>query len=242
MKKWFWLALACLLSTPSWAAPERMVINLYGLDYPPFVMKVDGGERGIALEAVDKVLARAGMRGQLVMLPWKRAQLQAQGEEYACLLPLTRSPKREALYRWIGLLDNSDQTLFVLAGKPSRIHSLEDLKGKRVVALLGSSMSDWLRMHQVEFAELPTTEDAYRELSLGVADAWAVHAPVARYLVKQQGRNAVPIQPALRLQETHLYLACSKRMPEAVAQRLSEAFKQVRESGELERITARYLE
>lgn len=243
MKKWFWLLLACLVS-PAWsAAPSPVLIHLYSLDYPPFIIGEPGtAQRGIAQEAVQAALAKAGMQGQWMDVPWKRAQLQVQGDEYACLLPLTRSPKREDLYRWIAVIDSSGQSLFVRAGNVQGIHSLADLKGKRVVALLGSSMAEWLRQHQVEFAELPATKDGYRELSLGVADAWAVHSPVARYLVKQQGRKAVAIQEVLRLQETQIYIACGKRMPDEAAKRLADAFRQLRESGELERITARYLD
>ncbi|MEN3031662.1 substrate-binding periplasmic protein [Chromobacterium amazonense] len=243
MKKLFGLILGCLGSLPLHAAESSPVIHLYSIDYPPFIIGVDVPPRqGIALEAIQQALAHAGLRGQWVDLPWKRAQMQAQSETYGCLAPLTRSASREAQYRWVGLLDGSSQSLYVLASKPADIRTLADLKGKRVVALLGSSMAEWLHQHDVAFAELPTTEDAYRELSMGVADAWAVHSLVARYLVKKQGRRAEPIQEALRLQETRIYLACGKRMPEEVAQRLSNAFRWLRESGEMERIIARYVE
>ena len=75
-----------------------------------------------------------------------------------------------------------------------------------------------------------------------MADAWAVHSPVARYLVKKQGVNATPIREILRLQETGIYLACGKRMPEEAAQRLGAALKQLRDEGVAARVMARYLD
>ncbi|MGC0155153.1 substrate-binding periplasmic protein [Chromobacterium vaccinii] len=243
MMKRVWLALGCFGSGLLWAAPAPVTVSLYTLDYPPFVIR-DGGAppRGIAVELIGQALERAGLRGQFVDLPWKRAQMQVQSDENSCLMPLTRSPRRDAQYRWVGLIDDSSQSLFVAANKSARIHALSDLKGLRVVTLLGSSMAEWLRVHQVAFSELATTEEAYRELSLGVADAWAVHSPVARYLVKKQGASAVPIREALRLQETGIYLACGKHMPEEVAQRLGAAIRQLQADGVAARISARYLE
>ncbi|WP_434633878.1 substrate-binding periplasmic protein [Chromobacterium sp. CV08] len=245
MMKRVWLALGCFGSGLLWAAPAPapVTVSLYTLGYPPFVIRDGSGPpRGIAVELVELAMERAGLRGQFAELPWKRAQMQVQSDDGSCLMPLTRSPRREAQYRWVGLVDDSSQSLFVVAGKPLRIHALADLKGLRVVTLLGSSMADWLRAHQVAFSELATTEEAYRELSLGVADAWAVHSPVARYLVKKQGVSAVPIREAMRLQETGIYLACGKHMPDEVAQRLGAAIRQLQADGTAARISARYLE
>ncbi|OHX13262.1 substrate-binding periplasmic protein [Chromobacterium sphagni] len=242
MMKWVWLGVACLGSGWVWAAPP--VINLYTLDYPPFVIRdsPQSPQRGIAVELVQQALSHAGLRGQFVDLPWKRAQLQVMSEEDGCLMPLTRSPRRDGQYRWVGLIDDSSHSLFVSAGSTLQLHSLADLKGLRVVALLGSSMAEWLRLHQVTFSELATTEDAYRELSLGVANVWAVHSAVARYLVKKQGTSAVPIREAMRLQDTGIYLACGKRMPDEVAQRLGTALKQLRDEGAVARLMAKYLD
>ncbi|KUM04556.1 transporter substrate-binding domain-containing protein [Chromobacterium subtsugae] len=244
MMKWVGLALAWFGSCQAWAAPAGDVVNLYTLDYPPFVIRdtPQSPPHGIAVELVSQALARAGLRGQFVDLPWKRAQLQVTNEESGCLMPLTRSPKREGQYRWVGLIDDSSQSLFVAAGSKAQIRTLADLKGLRVVTLLGSSMAEWLRLHQVGFSELATTEDAYRELSLGVADAWAVHSPVARYLVKKQGVSATPIREILRLQETGIYLACGKHMPEEEAQRLGAALKQLRDEGVAAKVMSRYLD
>ncbi|UTH72751.1 ABC transporter substrate-binding protein [Chromobacterium sp. IIBBL 290-4] len=243
MMRRFWLACGWLLSGAAWAEAPVLTVDLYTLDYPPFVTKEDGKPpRGIAVDLAMAALSRAGLRGQVVDLPWKRAQMQVMNEPLSCLMPLTRSAKREEQYRWVGMIDNSQQSLFVIKTRPGHLRGLNDLKGLRIVTLLGSSMAEWLRLHNVAFSELPTTEDAYRELSLGVADAWAVHGPVARYLVKKQGSSAVPIREELRLQETSVYFACSKRMPQAVAKSLEEAFQSLRSSGETARIMSHYLD
>ncbi|MFB0825469.1 substrate-binding periplasmic protein [Chromobacterium violaceum] len=240
MRKWLWLGLCCIGSF----CRAEPVINLYTINYPPFVIREghDHALHGIAIDLLGQALARSGVHAQYVDLPWKRAQLQVQAEENGCLLPLTRSPKREDTYRWVGLMDESSQSLFVAAGSKLQLRGVADLKGLRVVALLGSSMADWLRLHQVAFSELPTTEDAYRELSSGVADVWAVHSPVARYLVKKQGSGAVPVREVMKLQSTGIYLACSRRMPDDLAQKLGAAFKQLRDDGTGARVVAHYLE
>ena len=135
----------------------------------------------------------------------------------------------------------SNQSLFINIHHPVILNSLEDAKGKLVVVLLGSSMADFLKKNNIPFSVRLTSEEAERELAAGVADIWAVHDVVANYTIKQAGTPAESIREGLRAQTTSIYVACSLKMPDATAQKLSKAFQQLRESGKLEKIVAKYL-
>ncbi|OWY38676.1 hypothetical protein CEK28_11300 [Xenophilus sp. AP218F] len=223
------------------AAPAPL--TYYMLEYPPFVMQGAARlpARGIAYELVLEAFHQAGVATRQGDLPWKRAQMQVSADDNSCLFPLTRSPKREALYRWVALINEDSQSLYVKADFEGKVRDLEDLKRLRIVTLLGSSMAEWLKRQDIPFAERDTPEAAYRELSHGVADAWAVHRLVARYLVKQQGLPAGSIREVWRAQSTQLYLACSPKLPEDAARRIAAAMQRLRDQGEDQRLVAKYL-
>ncbi|KMN36280.1 hypothetical protein VI26_07095 [Chromobacterium sp. LK1] len=223
-------------------AAEAPVLSVYSVEYPPLVMKGDAGRSsGIAVEVIAQAALLAGLGVRMPEMPWKRAQLQVQQDADSCLIPFTRSPEREKLYRWVGLVLESNQSFFINTHRSLVLNTLDDVRGKRVVALLGSSVADYLRKNNIPFSVLPTPEEAERELAAGVADIWAVHDVVAAYTIKQVGAPAGNFREGLRMQSTGIYLACSLKMPDATALKLSRAFQQLRENGKLEKIVAKYL-
>ena len=223
-------------------AAEPSTLSIYSVEYPPLVVKGEGGKlSGIAAEAVTQALQLAGLSVRMPEIPWKRAQVQVQQDADSCLMPFTRSPEREKMYRWVGLVMESNQSLFINSHHPVVLNSLDDAKGKRVVVLLGSSMADYLKKNNIAYSVRPTPEEAERELAAGVADVWAVHDVVANYTIKQVGTPAAHIREALQVQTTSIYMACSLKMSDATALKLSRAFQQLRESGKLEKIVAKYM-
>lgn len=223
-------------------AAEPSTLSVYSVEYPPLVLKGEGGKlSGIATEVVAQALQLAGLSVRMPEIPWKRAQMQVQQDADSCLTPFTRSPEREKMYRWVGLVMESKQSLFINTHHPVVLNSLDDAKGKRVVVLLGSSLAEYLKKNNIGYSVRPTPEEAERELAAGVADIWAVHDVVANYTIKQVGTPTDSIREALQVQTTSIYLACSPKMSDATALRLSRAFQQLRESGKLEKIIAKYL-
>ncbi|NHR08820.1 amino acid ABC transporter substrate-binding protein [Chromobacterium haemolyticum] len=223
-------------------AAEPSTLSIYSVEYPPLVLKGESGKlSGIAVEAVAQALQLAGLGVRMPEIPWKRAQMQVQQDADSCLMPFTRSPEREKMYRWVGLVMESNQSLFINSHHPVVLNSLDDAKGKRIVVLLGSSMADYLKKNNIAYSVRPTPEEAERELAAGVADVWAVHDVVANYTIKQVGTPADHIREALQVQPTSIYMACSLKMSDATALKLNRAFQQLRESGKLEKIVAKYM-
>jgi len=234
--------LMCGLWSVAALAAEPSTLSIYTVEYPPLVFKGENGKlSGIAAEVVAQAAQLAGLSMRVPEIPWKRAQMQVQQDADSCLTPFTRSPEREKLYRWVGVVMESNQSLFINTHHPVALSSLDDAKGKRVVVLLGSSMADYLKKNNIAYSVRPTPEEAERELAAGGADVWAVHDVVANYTIKQVGTPADSIREALQVQTTSIYLACSLKMPDETALKLSRAFQQLRESGKLEKIIAKYL-
>ena len=99
---------------------------------PPFNMTVSGKVVGASTEAVEEMAKRAGITIKISMLPWERAYDFAQKEPNSCVYSTTRTPPREALFKWVGPLVSDKWVLYAKNdAKPiAKIVDAKRLSGK----------------------------------------------------------------------------------------------------------------
>ena len=69
------------------------------------------------------------------------------------------------------------------------INGPDDLPGKRVASVRGSTSVEYLRQHNVDAAEYAKVEDAFQALEQAQVDAVVYDAPVLLYYASHQGKN-----------------------------------------------------
>ena len=69
----------------------------------------------------------------------------------------------------------------------------DDLPGKRVATVSGSTSVEYLRQHNVEVAEFAKVEEAYQALQQDQADAVVYDAPVLLYYASHEGKGKVQV-------------------------------------------------
>lgn len=79
----------------------------------------------------------------------------------------------------------SNLTLQQLRGD---INGPEDLPGKRVASVKGSTSAKYLRQHNVEVSEFAKVEDAFQALQASETDAVVYDAPVLLYFASHEGK------------------------------------------------------
>jgi len=84
----------------------------------------------------------------------------------------------------------SNLTLQQLRGD---IKGPEDLPGKKIASVKGSTSVDYLRQHNAEVAEFPKVEEAYEALRQGEVNAVVYDAPVLLYYAAHEGKGKVHI-------------------------------------------------
>ncbi|OTH89098.1 amino acid ABC transporter substrate-binding protein, partial [Pseudomonas aeruginosa] len=82
-------------------------------------------------------------------------------------------------------------------------------------------------------------QDNAQKLMEGQIDLWATGDPAGRYLARQVGVNG--LKTVLRFNSAQLYLALNKDVPDEVVARLQAALDELRKSGRIDEIMARYL-
>ncbi len=106
--------LSCMLisAIPVWAdgggvsgtfAPFRLVTS----DLPPFANENQRDKPGFAVEITQAIAAKLGQQVKAEYYPWARAYALSQAEPRVVIIPLTRTPDRQAHFQWLRWAINS---------------------------------------------------------------------------------------------------------------------------------------
>lgn len=128
-------AIFSVSSMMAMSAVQAAPLNVMTEDYPPFNMQ----GRGQDCRAVDRGGRRAvqacRVEYKLTLMPWKRAYEDTLGTPNTALYSTTRTPEREALFKWVGPLVNNNWVFFSSSTANITVSSLDDAKQYSVGAI-----------------------------------------------------------------------------------------------------------
>jgi ABC-type amino acid transport substrate-binding protein len=120
-------------------------------------------------------------------------------------------------------------TQLTLAGIQGRIRGIDDLRGNRVVTVVGSTASDFLDERRVAHRTVRTIEEAYQLMNRDRADAIVYDAPVLRFYANNEGQGKVQlVGPVFRPENYGIALPPDSPLRE----RINLALLEVIENGE----------
>jgi polar amino acid transport system substrate-binding protein len=113
------------------------------------------------------------------------------------------------------------------------INGLQDLPGKRVVTVQGSTSAEYLRQHDVIPVEVPDPDSLFERLRQGEAQAVVYDAPVVMYYASHDGRGKVQLAGSIFRRENYgiLFPSDSK-----LRKRVDGALLQIKENGVYDRL------
>jgi polar amino acid transport system substrate-binding protein len=117
------------------------------------------------------------------------------------------------------------------------INGPEDLPGKRVATVKGSTSMDYLRSRNIEAMEFTNVEEALRAMQQGSADAVVYDAPVLLYYASHQGKGKMQVVGNIFRKESYGILFPSNspyRKP------VNEALLKIRENGTYDRLYGKW--
>lgn len=238
------LALICALTSAP-AVAEEMVFLTGGMS-PPYAYEEGGKIVGMDTEVLTRFLESKGISPQFRALPWKRALADVEDGRAHGVFSLFRSDEREAFLHYPATPINSVRTMVV--GRKAdnlTINGLEDLKGLRVGVLhaykYGPEFDNMTGLNKIfcrDKRELITLLD--RERVTVAMDS----ADVFNFKVKEYGFDRSKFEFLHQVQENPIFVAFSKAGLGERGQRLAaefgDFFRQLEESGELEKIRNSY--
>lgn len=205
----------------------------------PSSMLENGRVVGIATDKLRIAMERAGVTYDITLLPWKRAYAAALQQPNACVYSTTRTPEREALFKWVGPTDVGQWVLMGRADRPWRIARLEDARGLRIGTYIGDARDSFLRSQG--FATDAVSNDLLNppKLLQGRIDLWAAGLRTGSDALAIGGWDT-QIVPVFVFNQIKVYLACNPSVPDALVKRLNAEFETIERDGTGRAIERRY--
>lgn len=232
--------LACGLAL-SYSARSQTTksLTLYTEDLAPYNMIENDQITGISSEILSAALNRLQIGFTLRMVAWQRAYHEAQTEPNACVYSTVRTADREELFRWIGPIGRDTLAVFVLPDSTIEAHTLAELKGLRTVITPGDYAEPRLRENGIKI--VPAPSDADRQLNMlraGRIDFWIANREQGQAEARQLGTQ---LRELFAYDDFEFYLACNRAISPDLIASIDGAVKQLWDSGEAGRITAKFL-
>lgn len=235
-------ALLCLsLGSFANAGPYQVVTE----EWAPYNYLEGVQLTGMTTEIVRAIMNLTGDDFEVTLLPSMRASLILQTRSKTIMYSMFRTPERERLYKWVGPIAEESIHAWQRADTPA-LNTLEQLmQTAHITTRHAGLLPDTLQARGFTNLDRSATENRqlYLMLLAGRTDVIAGDTDVGvAYYSRQTGMPAGMLrQIPVELYRSQLFIAFSLDSEDTVVAAWSRALEQLRESGELERIKARYL-
>jgi polar amino acid transport system substrate-binding protein len=226
-------------------------LTIYTEDFPPFNFTEKGKITGVSTEVVQHVMADTGIQYQIISLPWDQSYSLAQKRADTLIFSISRNSKREALFKWIGILTPTTYSVMALSSRADiKIARLEDMKKYKVGTTTDDIVESWLLGKGFSKSDLFRSSGSnaalknFRNLLNKRIDLWPFPDAVAYFIARQEGhsdpgqlfRKAFPISEL----SGGYYLAASPETSDAVVMKISQALKKFKQSDDYFKILAHW--
>ncbi|MFP5512897.1 MAG: substrate-binding periplasmic protein [Alphaproteobacteria bacterium] len=235
------LAAAAAALPAAAASAGAETLKIYSVDAPPLTMD-QPDQRGLIAEVTLEALKRAGYRGEMSFIPWKRGQQEVAQGENLLIIPFARSPAREANYTWIANIFTVERS-FAAVGKS--IDSYDQARAELTSIIVGhaTAQEELLKSKGFPPSQLRIIRVGQKEtevLSANGDEAWFNGTPETLWKWKQSGRpEKIVIGKAV--DQNDVYLACSLKCSPQIVEKLKAAVDGMKADGTAQRIIDAYL-
>ncbi|KAF7785835.1 polar amino acid transport system substrate-binding protein [Pseudoalteromonas rubra] len=201
-------------------------------ELPPYQMSGKNGQiEGVAAEKVNRVLATLEITSNIEVMPWARAYKTAINEPGTLIFSIVRTPARENLFHWLGVLMSTKTYLISLRERTDiEVETLSDLLDYKVGVKRDDVVYQFLASKNMldTIVVLPETFVTVKMLLRGRADIIAASPIHLDYMCEQIGCTRDDFNFLFELDElsNDFYLAANKLTPPDIIlllkQKLSE--------------------
>ncbi len=234
-----WVCLVMLCLPLSYGIKAQELLELHMPDAPPLTLTSVQGRYGMVGDVALAAIAQAGYRSHIAVAPWARAQQDVSRAHNQLIIPLSRTPQREALYTWIAPIMPLERAFFSL-DTPVSDFAEARRRYQRIAVGLGTAQLEILKTQgfsDKQLYSLKLGDNAPRMLEMGRIDAWFTGVEEGLYL-SPQSKRTLKMSPTLA--SADLYLACSKSCDAELVSNLRNAVDALRADGSLQKILSTY--
>lgn len=236
----WWLVCVWLLLGRSALAAE---LQLLTEDYRPLSYMVNGKLSGMAVNVVELLVKRTGDAAKIEIMPWTRGYYRAQHEANTALFATVRTPRREALFQWVGPITLGETGIYTRRGSGLQLRSLEDVEALGTIAVPKQWYSyEYLSDQGMRgLYGVPTAQHMVRMFKYGRIPVLVANNMVLDEMLAEQGMRSSDVELQFSFIDNNSYIAFSKDTDPALVQRWQQALEGLIADGSLARIHRRWL-
>ena len=234
----------CVITT---GYAEGEVLHAVDLEFPPFMYLKNGEPAGLSVELLNAMLlGLEGIEVKIDFCPMKRALKMVANEKNSFKLLLTRNPKREKSFKWVGPTFPRIIALYKLKSRPElQINSISDVKYYKVgcgsgYAAIGDLLKAGVSRSQIEevYEDRLTVKMLFRKR----IDFIANNNLATAYLLREEGYSFQDVRQSLILEDRYpYYYGFNKGTDDKIIRQLQQSLDILRQKGTLERLIRNYL-
>jgi len=218
-------------------------------EFPPYNYTENGAITGFSTEVVQAVLKEVKLQGEFQSMPWARAYETAQNADNVLIYSIGRTPQREKLFKWVGVIAPTQYYLFSLPPRKLKFDRLDQAK-KYQTATVNEDVGEQFLIAKgfVKGQNLQSSvryELNYEKLKRGRVDLWIMTELVAVHLARQAGDD--PAKSLARSYAIHdlgsdgYYMAFSAHTPDALVERLGKGLATIKSNGTYDALKKKWL-
>ena len=187
-------------------------LTIYTEEVAPYNFTEGNKIVGVSTEVVEAVMNKAGLDYEMVSYPWARTYKLATERPNSLIFSISRRPKRETTFKWIGVIVPSRHSVFALKSRIDiKIENIDDLKKYTIGTTLGDARETYLLENGFKISDLQRVAGKtayvqnYQKLKLGRIDLWPMSEAIAYYIVRKSGDD-----PDRQIRKVYLFEEMSK--------------------------------
>ena len=226
-------------------------LTIYTEEFPPYNFTENNKIVGVSTEVVEAVMKTAGLDYEIVSYPWARTYKLAADSPNSLIFSISRRPKRETTFKWIGVITPSKHSVFALKSRLDiKIKKLEDLKAYTIGTTIGDARETYLLENGFWASDLQRVSGGtanlqnYQKLKLGRIDVWPMSEANAYYTVRKSGDDpGEQIRKVFVFEEMSsegYYIASSLQTPDDIVRTISETLEKFKKTTEYQQILEKW--
>lgn len=229
------LAVLLLIGSQVWSQPLAILTELQ----PRTQIRLPNGEMGGPnVEVVREIQRRVGNSDPIKEVAWARGYHELSTTPNTLLFTVARTAQRNALFHWVGPINENVYGLYVKADSTLRLKNLEDAKALKLISVYRNDVRDQF-LTQAGFTNLDRTSDEAANVKMLMAGRVQAIASSSSTIDDQMARAGVPrehVSLALPFVTAQTWLAFSKGATEKTIADWTQALESMKKDKSFEKI------
>lgn len=211
-------------------------------DYPPANYVENGELKGASVELLHAIWEQMGVKPQPIRVyPWARGYERVKTRKNHVLFTMSRTPKREKLFQWVGPIFTARHVLVGLAESEIKIDSMADAKKYRIGTIrddIGETLLLDAGIERENLQSVSKLELNMKKLVKKRVDLICQSQAAVREIIALKAYQPERFKTYFVINEMGNYYAFHRDTPPALIRRFQTALDQIRPQHE--RILKKY--